>query len=197
MHGPRISYRDNTSAMRQPGLSRDNERALAQRAKCDPTAFADLYSHYLPKIHRFVCARVGDQADVEDVTSEVFERALKSIHRYRDTGGHFRAWLYRIASCSVVDQYRASRPVEDIEQLHELAADGPGPYDIAAGRDELRRVRSVIDQLPDNQRIALVLRFQEDLPIEDIAAEMDKSSAAVKQLLHRGSHTIRRMVSRE
>jgi RNA polymerase sigma-70 factor, ECF subfamily len=183
--------------MRLPGLSRDSERALTQRAKCDPTAFADLYSHYLPKIYRFVYGRVGDHADAEDVTSDVFERALRSIHRYRDTGGHFSAWLYRIATCSVVDQYRASRPVEDIEQLHELAGVGPGPDEIAAGRDELRRVRSVIDQLPNNQRIAVVLRFQEDMPIEDIAAEMDKSPAAVKQLLHRGSHTVRRLVSRE
>lgn len=181
---------------RQPDARRE-EQALVERARCDPAAFEELYGRYLPKIYRFVYARVREQAAAEDVTSDVFIKALKNIHRYHDTGSSFSAWLYRIALYSVVDRYRATRPVEDLDQLNEQAADGPGPEDIAADRDELRRVWSVVEALPTKQRIAMVLRFQEDLSIYDIAAAMDKSPAAVKQLLFRGLGTVRRLVTRE
>lgn len=176
---------------------RGEEQALAERAKCDPAAFEELYERYLPKIYRFVYSRVRDAAAAEDVTSDVFMKALRSIHRYHDTGSSFSAWLYRIALYSVVDRYRATKPVEDLDQLHELAADGPGPEDVAADRDELRRVWSVVEALPTNQRIAIALRFQEDMKLDDIAAAMDKSPAAVKQLLFRGLATVRGLITRE
>lgn len=176
---------------------RGEEQALAERAKCDPAAFEELYERYLPKIYRFVYSRVRDAAAAEDVTSDVFMKALRSIHRYHDTGSSFSAWLYRIALYSVVDRYRATKPVEDLDQLHELAADGPGPEDVAADRDELRRVWSVVEALPTNQRIAIALRFQEDMRLDDIAAAMDKSPAAVKQLLFRGLATVRGLITRE
>ena len=176
---------------------RGEEQALAERAKCDPAAFEELYERYLPKIYRFVYSRVRDPAAAEDVTSDVFMKALRSIHRYHDTGSSFSAWLYRIALYSVVDRYRATKPVEDLDQLHELAADGPGPEDVAADRDELRRVWSVVEALPTNQRIAIALRFQEDMRLDDIAVAMDKSPAAVKQLLFRGLATVRGLITRE
>ena len=175
---------------------RGEEHALAERAKSDPSAFEELYGRYLPKIYRFVYARVREQTAAEDVTSDVFIKALRNIHRFHDTGSSFSAWLYRIALYSVVDRYRATRPVEDLDQLSERAASGPGPEDIAADRDELRRVWSVVEALPTNQRTAMVLRFQEDLSIDDIGAAMEKSPAAVKQLLFRGLSTVRRLVIR-
>jgi RNA polymerase sigma-70 factor, ECF subfamily len=57
---------------------------------------------------------------------------------------------------------------------------------VAAQRDELRRIWSVVETLPKQQRIAMVLKFQEDMKIEDIAAAMGKTPGAVKLLIHRG-----------
>ena len=93
---------------------RGDEQALVERAKRDPNAFAELYDRYLLQIFRFVYSRVRDQTVAEDVTQEVFMKALKSIGRYQDTGKPFSAWLYQIAVNSVADRYRAARPVEDI-----------------------------------------------------------------------------------
>jgi len=178
-------------AARQPRLSHAAEQAIVQRAKCDPNAFEELYDCYLLQIYRFVYSRIPDQSAAEDVTSEVFMKALTSIGRYRDTGRPFAAWLYQIAACSVVDRYRALKPVEDIDDQRELVAAGPAPEDVAAQRDELRRVWSVVEELPRGQRMAMVLRFQEDMRIEDIAAAMGKTPAAVKLLLHRGLRRVR------
>jgi RNA polymerase sigma-70 factor, ECF subfamily len=166
--------------------SREDEQALVERAKRDPNAFGDLYHRYLLQIYRFVYSRVRDQAVAEDVTSEVFMKALKSIGRYQDTGKPFSAWLYQIAVNSVADRYRAARPVEDIDEQRDLAVSGPSLEEVAAQRDELRRIWYVVETLPKQQRVAMVLKFQEDMKIEDIAVAMGKTSGAVKLLIHRG-----------
>jgi RNA polymerase sigma-70 factor (ECF subfamily) len=166
--------------------SREDEQALVERAKRDPNAFGELYNRYLMQIYRFVYSRVRDQTVAEDVTSEVFMKALKSIGRYQDTGKPFSAWLYQIAVNSVADRYRAARPVEDIDEQRDLAISGPALEEVAAQRDELRRIWAVVETLPKQQRVAMVLKFQEDMKIEDIAVAMGKSAGAVKLLIHRG-----------
>jgi len=171
--------------------SRSDEQALVARAKRDPRAFGELYERYIVQIYRFVYSRTRDQTAAEDVTSEVFMKALKSIGRYQDTGKPFSAWLYQIAVNSVADRYRAARPVEDIDDQRDLAISGPALEEIAAQRDELRQIWAVIETLPAQQRTAMVLKFQEDLKIEDIAVAMGKTPGAVKLLIHRGVTKVR------
>ena len=171
--------------------SRSDEQALVGRAKRDPGAFGELYERYFLQIYRFVYSRIRDQTSAEDVTSEVFMKALKSIGRYQDTGKPFSAWLYQIAVNSVADRYRAARPVEDIDDQRDLAIAGPALEDIAAQRDELRQIWAVVETLPAQQRTAMVLKFQEDLKIEDIAVAMGKTPGAVKLLIHRGVTKVR------
>ncbi len=171
--------------------SRSDEQALVARAKRDPNAFGELYERYLQQIYRFVYSRMRDQTAAEDVTSEVFMKALRSIDRYQDTGKPFSAWLYQIAVNSVADRYRATRVVEDIDDQRDLANVGPALEEIAAQRDELRQIWAVIETLPSPQRTAMVLKFQEDLKIEDIAVAMGKTPGAVKLLIHRGVTKVR------
>jgi len=171
--------------------SRGDEQALVERAKRDPNAFGELYDRYVLQIYRFVYSRVRDQTVAEDVTQEVFMKALKSIGRYQDTGKPFSAWLYQIAVNSVADRYRAARPVEDIDEQRDLAVSGPALEEVAAQRDELRRIWTVVETLPKQQKIAMVLKFQEDMKIEDIAAAMGKTPGAVKLLIHRGVTKVR------
>ncbi|MBO0705003.1 MAG: sigma-70 family RNA polymerase sigma factor [Candidatus Dormibacteraeota bacterium] len=168
-----------------------DEQDLVQRAKHDPAAFAELYERYFLQIYRFVFSRVQDHTVAEDVTSDVFIKALGSIGRYRDRGWPFSAWLYEIATNTVIDRYRTLRPVEDIDGLFGLS-DGSSVEDDAGRRDDVRRIGSLIRDLPAQQQTAIVLKFQEDLPIEDIAAVMGKSRGAVKLLIHRAVTNVRR-----
>lgn len=165
---------------------REDEQTLVDRAKRDPDAFGELYDRYLPQIYRFVYASVGDQTVAEDVTSEVFTEALKGVGRYRGTGQPFSVWLYRIAVNSVADRYRAARPVEGIDEQRDLAAAGPTLGEVTARGDELRRIWTVVGTLPSQQRVAIVLKFQEDMRIEDIAVAMGTTPGAVKLLIHGG-----------
>ena len=170
--------------------SHEDEPEVVARAKRDPSAFGELYEMHFQKIYRFVYSRVRDQATAEDVTSEVFMKALRGIGRYQDTGRPFSAWLYQIAVNAVADRFRSTRPIEDIEEQYDLS-DGSSLEDVAAHRDEVRRIWSLVEALPKQQRTAMVLKFQEDMKIEDIAVVMGKSAGAVKLLIHRGVTRIR------
>ena len=177
-------------------LSPSEEAQLVAKAKEDPSAFGDLYELHFQRMYRFVYSRVQDRAVAEDVTSEVFMKALRSIGRYQDTGRPFSAWLYQIAVNAVADRYRSQRPVEDIDEQYQLS-DGSSLEDTATHRDELRRIWRLIEELPDQQRTALVLKFQEDMKIEDIAVAMGKSPGAVKLLVHRGVTRLRQQATQD
>ena len=164
------------------------------RAKEDPSAFGELYELHFQRMYRFVYSRVQDRAVAEDVTSEVFMKALRSIGRYQDTGRPFSAWLYQIAVNAVADRYRSQRPTDDIDEQYQLS-DGASLEETAARRDEIRRIWRLIEDLPDQQRTALILKFQEDMKIEDIAVAMGKSPGAVKLLVHRGVTRLRQQAA--
>jgi RNA polymerase sigma-70 factor, ECF subfamily len=175
---------------------RSEERDLVERAKTDPNAFGALYDRHFQQIYRFVYSRVGEQSAAEDVTSEVFMKALRGIGRYQDTGRPFQAWLYQISVNAIADRYRAAKPVEDIDEQRALASDTDVEA-VAARRDELRRIWELVERLPGPQRTAMVLKFQEDLKIEDIAIAMGKSPGAVKLLIHRAVTKLRDQARKE
>ena len=171
--------------------TREDEKELVERAKRDQAAFGELYDRHFLQIYRFVYSRVRDQTVAEDVTSEVFMKALRSIGRYQDTGRPFAAWLYQIAVNAIADRYRTLRPSQSLDDFHDLSVAGPALEDLAAHRDEIRRIWGLVEALPAQQKTALVLKFQEDMKIEDIAVAMGKTSGAVKLLIHRGVSRLR------
>ncbi|HEX6548712.1 MAG TPA: sigma-70 family RNA polymerase sigma factor [Candidatus Dormibacteraeota bacterium] len=173
------------------GVATADEADLVDRAKRDPLAFGELYDRHFNQIYRFVYSRVREQAAAEDVTSEVFIKALRGIGRYQHTGRPFSAWLYQIAVNAIHDRYRSLRPVDDIDDQIGIAAGGPGIEEQALLQDEVRRIWAVVEKLPVTQRTAMVLKFQEDMKIDDIAAVMGKSPGAVKLLIHRGVTRVR------
>ncbi len=166
------------------------ERELVERAKADPDSFGELYDRYFPRIYRFVFSRVRDQTAAEDVTSEVFFKALKNIKRY-EYNGSFSAWLYQIGLNAVTDHFRARRGDVDLEAASTLAQPGPTTAEEVVRRDLSRRIWDRVDRLPRQQRAAMILKFGEDLKIDEIAVILGKSSGAVKLLLHRATERLR------
>lgn len=164
-----------------------DERRLVERARRgDPEAFAQLYRLHVQAIFRYTFHRVNDVHLAEDLTSDVFARALKSIADYADQGKPFIAWLYRIAHARVVDHYRRSdrRPVEG-----DLDAE---PIPVIADLDQgiLRRqaagaLRAALVRLTDEQQQVVILRFIEGYPVETVAQIMGKNANAIKALQHR------------
>jgi RNA polymerase sigma-70 factor (ECF subfamily) len=172
-------------------LPRAYEDELVERAKTDADAFGELYDHYFTQIYRFTYSRMRDQDAAEDVTSEVFFKALRAIGRYKPSGHPFSSWLYQIAVNAINDYYRSKKPTDDIEAAAGVA-DKSRPIDEdVADRQEASRVWAAIDSLPAAQRTAMTLKLGEDMKLAQIGVIMGKSEGAIKLLIHRGMAGVR------
>jgi RNA polymerase sigma-70 factor (ECF subfamily) len=138
-----------------------------------------------------VYSRLRDRAAAEDVTAEVFFKALKALATYRPAAGPFAGWLYRIAGNAVIDHLRAKRPTVSLELEMDTTDPAAAVEDQAIDRVEVAHVWRAIDGLSQAQRTAVVLRLDRDLPIAEIAGRMNRSEGAVKLLLHRGLTALR------
>ena len=170
-----------------------DEVALIDAAKRDPVRFGELYDRHFGQIYRFAYSRVGDQAAAEDITSEVFVKALAALPRFRHSGRPLHAWLYRIAVNTILDSARRRPSIVPLESLEDALTTGDdATFEVAVRRHEIERVWRRVAGLPRDQRTALTLKFQEDMAIKDIALVMRRSNGAVKLLLHRALLRLRR-----
>jgi RNA polymerase sigma factor (sigma-70 family) len=166
----------------QAGAGED--AALVQAARCDPAAFAALYRHYVTPIYRYLFSRLGNSADAQDLTAQVFAEALERLPGYRERGS-FAAWLFTIAHHRVADHYRRQRshlPLND-------ALDGPDEdSDPLAGlvrKQAIQRLAELVAHLNEDQQELLRLRFAAGLTYGQMAAVVGRSEAAVKMAVHR------------
>jgi RNA polymerase sigma-70 factor (ECF subfamily) len=163
--------------------------ALVELARSgDSEAFGQLYDRYHVAVYRFVHYRVGSVALAEDLTSETFFRALRSMGSFRWQGRDFGAWLMTIARNLTTDHFKAGRtrlehPTEDMS-LHDGATEGPEPAVLAALTNEA--LLTALKELPHEQQECLVMRFLQGLSIAETAAVLGRSDGAVKQLQLRG-----------
>lgn len=182
---------------RPPALDRLGDAELAERSRVDVEAFGVLYKRYWPRIYRMVHGRIHDPTDAEDVTAEVFVKALRAIDGYLPARAPFWGWLYRIASNAVIDHFRARRPTVSLAVV--AAVEDPAT-DIEAeviSRAEARRAWRAVAHLCLSQRTAVTLRLAHDLPIAAIAERMERSEGAVKQLINRGLGSVRQRLADE
>ncbi|MHB8312496.1 MAG: sigma-70 family RNA polymerase sigma factor [Candidatus Dormibacteraeota bacterium] len=173
-------------------LPSDHEEALIARAKEDPEYFGELYDQYFPQIYRYVASRVRSQPLAEDITSEVFFKALRALPRYQHSGHPFSAWLYQIAVNAITDHYRSRRRAEDsLDEVPEPVDPTPAVDDEVANRMGAQAIWDLIEALPEQQRIAMSLKYGEDLKLAQIGVIMGKTEGAVKLLIFRGTASLR------
>ena len=165
------------------------ERLLVEAAQKDRRRFADLYEGNFHRVYAFVGRRVENRSDAEDVTSEVFQRALANLKSFEWRGSPFAAWLYRIAANALAD--RGKRTAR--ERGRALEGDPPAVRGDANPEAVERRARlfRLVEGLPAEQRRVIELRFAEGKAIAEIAREMKRSAGAVKQLQFRGIKSLR------
>lgn len=176
----------------------ESERECVERAaRGDATAIGDLYRRYAPAIFRYLFYRLGDRDVAEDLTSEVFVRALEALPRYRVRGRPFSAWLYRIARARVADHYRGRRRHPLVPLVPDTPADGADPDAQAESQLTAAALRRAIVQLTPLQQQVVVLRFLEGLSHRAVAQIVGRSEGAVRVLQYRALAALRRLLERE
>src|SRR6267378_4413693 len=164
-----------------------NERLMVEAAQQDPLRFAALYEQNLERVYGYVVRRVRDRDAAEDLTAEVFHKALANLPRFKWTGAPFAAWLFRIASNTIADRAKLAARETDISELKDP---GASPINLEEVEQQAFLFRMVA-ALPADQRRVIMMRFAEEKSIREIANAMQRSEGAVKQLQFRGLESLR------
>ncbi|UCE98354.1 MAG: RNA polymerase sigma factor [Dehalococcoidia bacterium] len=176
------------------------ESLLVNRAKNDPQAFGELYDKYYPQIFGYVLKRTINFEVAQDVTSEVFFKALKNIAKFRWQGVPFSSWLYRIATNEITNSFKGdSRRKILIEQFSASVSQySPSPdVEIARAEEELKKhsefiaLNEAIAKLPLKYQEVITFRFFEKKQLKEIGEILDKKEGTIKSLLHRGLEKLR------
>jgi RNA polymerase sigma-70 factor (ECF subfamily) len=163
-----------------------DERTLIEAAQADPARFVDLYERYFHRVYGFVIRRTGSRTEAEDITSDVFERALTNLARYEWRGLPFSAWLFRIAANAMADRRR-----QIARDSSDLPPDMPDPRE----SEEIERhamLFQLVERLPEAQRQVIEMRFVDQKSIREVATALDRSEGAVKQLQLRAIENLRK-----
>lgn len=153
-----------------------------------PGPFERVYDQHVVGIYRFVYARVGNHPDAEDLTAQVFVRAVEQLDTTREPG-QIAAWLYRVAHNTIADHWRAFYRLPLIGADH--VAPGWEPVDdsgtVRAEPDDraAARVQALLRRLPDQYRRVLELRFLERLSVAETAAAMGVTNGNARVLQYR------------
>jgi len=166
-----------------------DERLRIEAAQRDPGRFAELYEEHFERVYAYVLRRVGERAEAQDITADVFQQALANIGRYEWRGAPFAAWLYRIAANAIADHFQ--RAARQPPALPAEASTGEGFEEVERRAALFRSV----DRLPPDQRRVIVMRFGEEKSIREVARELGRSEGAVKQLQWRGLQSLRAQMS--
>jgi RNA polymerase sigma-70 factor (ECF subfamily) len=150
--------------------------------------FSELYKAHLRDVYSYAYYRIGNHHDAEDLTEQTFLQAYRHFERAQteSDGRPLRPWLIRIAHNLAANHYRdrSRRPQTPIDDTTVLSATHT-TEDLVEGRDELARIIAGIQELPDERREALIMRFALGMDNREIARAMGKTDGATKVLLHR------------
>ncbi len=173
-----------------------SEDALIRRAQAlDPGALAEIYDRFFDAIYRYVYLRVGHRADAEDLTEQVFLKMLDAIPSYRSRGVPFSTWLYRIAHNLVVDRFRR-KSRQFVELSEQLPDRGPhsDPEAMLQSSEARQELYAAIRQLTDEQRQVIILRFIENLEVQQIAQILKRRPGAIHAMQHRALASLHRVL---
>jgi RNA polymerase sigma-70 factor (ECF subfamily) len=159
----------------------------AAKAELD-RAFEKLYRDHLQDVYSYAYYRIGNRHDAEDLTEQAFLQAYRHFDRARreSDGRPLRPWLIRIAHNLALNYYRdrARRPQTPLDSTEPIVAQH-GTEAVAEGREELRLVMERLENLPDDRRDALIMRFALGMDNREIARALGRSDGATKVLIHR------------
>ena len=184
-------FRNEASGLDIPAIQvvpAELERATVDRARTgDQQALADLYDWYMPRVYRYAVARIGNVAEAEDLTEEVFLKMLGAIGEFRWRDVPFSSWLFRIAHNHVATHFRrnAQRGGPTAALSEDMVDWRDGPAAAVEEQVTIEEVRRAAQDLPDAQREVITLRFAVGLSIAETAKALNKREGNIKALQHK------------
>ncbi len=173
----------------------DELTLLARARTLDPEALAQIHDKYYSAIYRYIAFRVGDRETAEDLASEVFTRLLTALRDRNAPQNTLRGWLYGVAARVVADHHRKQYRAPHVELDETLVSNEGDPAELLEDKLTQENLKQAMQELTEEQRHVLGLRFGADLPIQEVARTLGKTEGAIKQLQARAVAALARKLT--
>jgi RNA polymerase sigma-70 factor (ECF subfamily) len=191
--------------MRDPGSTdgssttgsrkRDKELDLIRRAKQgDKQAIGELYRLHVDVIYRYIWGRVRDESVTEDLTAQVFLKALEGLPAYEPSGKPFVAWLYSIAYARIVDHWRKHERRVEVPLEETFPARDLRPEEFLEAQADWAMAIDLLAQLTDDQQDVIILRFIGEMSLAQVAETLGKTVGATKAIQYRALASLARLL---
>lgn len=171
------------------------DRLLVSARQGERNALRQIYESYFPPIYQFIRLRVNDREQARDIAQDVFSSLFVALHGRTPPQKSLRAWLFRVARNKIYDHYGAKKqfPTTTLDEwIPASSDDNPETEFMRSARVE--HARSALQKLVAEQQEVLILRFGQDLSLEETADLMNKSVSAVKSLQFRAVERLRQLL---
>ncbi len=177
------------------GTPLDDESDLIRRAQdYDSSAFAEIYERYYQGIHNYIYYRVSDDCLAEDLTAEVFLKAMEAIESFTFRGVPLSAWLYRIANNLVIDHFRRQPRHGSVPLEETQVSTRDNPLDVLEHGLTRQSLQRALGELTEEQQQVVILKFVDGLSNNEVAQALGKSEGAIKSLQHRALSSLGRLL---
>jgi RNA polymerase sigma-70 factor (ECF subfamily) len=177
-----------------------SEELMARVAEGDEGAFEILVNRHQTSVLNLVYRFIGDRTQAKDLAQEVFIRVWQAAKSY-EPKAKFTTWIYRITANLCFNELKSSRRKKwlqflrsegdrEVQTEEEFPEGPPSPEDLLLAKERSRRISDALQRLPDNQRMALILKRYDDLSYQEIAQVLGCSVSAVESLLVRAKRTL-------
>lgn len=174
------------------------EKTILERAqRGDTDAFEQVYDFYVPRIFRFVFLKIGNKENAEDITSETFLRFWSFIRKEKVNSETAEPILYKISRNLIIDFYRKKEIVTleiDEVTINQISDAQRSFIDQMINREEIKEMMRALREIRDEYQEVIILRFVEELEIEEIAEITGKSKGAVRVLSHRALKSLEKVM---
>lgn len=189
------SFRSTGGSGTKGSRKRDRELDLIRRAQQgDKQAIGELYRLHVDVIYRYIWGRIRDESVTEDLTAQVFLKALEGLPNYEPTGKPFLAWLYSIAYARIVDHWRKQKRRVEVPLEETLPAREPRPEEVVEAQEDWSTAIDLLAQLTDDQQDVIILRFIGEMSLAEVAETVGKTVGATKAIQYRALASLARLL---
>ncbi|KSU58041.1 RNA polymerase subunit sigma [[Bacillus] enclensis] len=179
------------------------KKRIKQVLKGDQSAFSELVELYKDKVFQICFRMLGNRHEAEDIAQEAFIRAYVNIETFNQKR-KFSTWLFRIATNLCIDRIRKKKPdyyldaevagTDGLTMYSQVAVDVQMPEDEVENMELQETIQKEISKLPEKYRSVIVLKYIEELPLQEISEILDMPLGTVKTRVHRGREALRKQL---
>ncbi|MBE1553079.1 RNA polymerase sigma factor SigW [Sporosarcina limicola] len=173
--------------------------------KGNQDAFEEIVTLFQHRLYQVCYRMLSNTQEAEDIAQEAFVRAYINIHTF-DQKRKFSTWLFRIATNLCIDRIRKKKPdyyldaevpgTEGLNMYSQIAAPGELPEEEVERMELQERIQYEIGRLPDRYRTVIILRYIEELPLQEIGDILELPLGTVKTRVHRGREALRKQMGK-